>query len=85
MEYPDKKERSFKRFLKSFKFAYQGLKYAFTYEQNMVVHILVTIVVIILGVLLKISVIEWLFCFRHLPKPAPSHHSYWYNRLRHSY
>lgn len=63
MEYPDKKERSFKRFLKSFKFAYQGLKYAFTYEQNMVVHILVTIVVIILGVLLKISVIEWLFCF----------------------
>lgn len=63
MEYPDKKERSFKRFLKSFKFAYQGLKYAFTYEQNMVVHILVTIVVIILGILLKISVIEWLFCF----------------------
>ena len=52
-----------KKVLKSFKFAYQGLKYAFTYEQNMVVHILVTIVVIILGVLLKISVIEWLFCF----------------------
>lgn len=63
MEYPDKKKRSFRRLLKSFKFAFQGLKYAFTYEQNMVVHLLVTIMVIILGIVLKISMIEWLFCF----------------------
>lgn len=63
MEYPDKKERSFRRFLNSFKFACQGLKYAFTYEQNMLVHILITVLVIVFGIFLNISVIEWLFCF----------------------
>ncbi len=63
MEYPDKKIRSFRRFLRSFKFASQGLKYAFTYEQNMVVHILITLLVIFLGIFFKISKIEWLFCF----------------------
>lgn len=63
MEYPNKKERSFKRLVKSFKFACQGLKYAFTYEQNMIIHILVTLLVIIAGISLNISTIEWLFCF----------------------
>ena len=63
MEYTNKKERSFKRFLKSFKFVFQGLKYAFTYEQNMVVHILITILVIVAGIRLDISTLEWLFCF----------------------
>lgn len=62
MEYANKKERSFKRFLKSFKFSFQGLKYAFTYEQNMVVHLLVTILVVIAGIKLDLSTLEWLFC-----------------------
>ena len=63
MEYPDKKERSFKRFLKSFKFAYDGLKYAFTYEQNIIVHVLIALFVVFFGLLLNISTTEWLICF----------------------
>ncbi|MEG0025789.1 MAG: diacylglycerol kinase family protein [Bacilli bacterium] len=62
MEYKNKKKRSLKRFLNSFKFAFQGLKYAFVYEQNMFVHIIVTVWVVILGLLFHISLFEWLFC-----------------------
>lgn len=57
------KERGIKRFFKSFGYAVEGLIYAFKYEQNMLVHILATISVVILGIVLDISAIEWLICF----------------------
>lgn len=54
------KQRGIKRLIYSFKYAVDGLKYAFKYEQNMLVHILATITVVCLGLLLKISFTEWL-------------------------
>ena len=57
------KVRGKKRLINSFKYAFDGLKYAFIYEQNLTVHLLATIIVIILGFLFKISIIEWLVLF----------------------
>ena len=57
------KVRGKKRLINSFKYAFEGLKYAFIYEQNLTVHILATILVIILGFLFKISIFEWLVIF----------------------
>lgn len=57
------KQRGFKRFIKSFGYALDGLIYAFKYEQNMLVHISATIGVVILGLLLKITGTEWLLIF----------------------
>ena len=57
------KERGIKRFFKSFGYALDGLVYAFKYEQNMLVHIISTIVVVILGIVLDINWVEWLLCF----------------------
>lgn len=54
------KQRGLKRLVHSFKYALDGLKYAFKYEQNMLVHILATIVVVACGVMLEISLAEWL-------------------------
>lgn len=56
------KERSFKRLIKSFKYALEGILYAFKYEQNIIVHTLVMILVIILGITVKLSIYEWLIC-----------------------
>jgi len=54
------KQRGLKRLVHSFKYALDGLKYAFKYEQNMLVHILATFVVVSCGLMLKISLAEWL-------------------------
>ena len=50
------------RFIKSFGYAFEGLSYAYTHEQNMVVHFSVALIVIILGLLFRISLFEWLIC-----------------------
>ena len=52
-----------KRLINSFKYAIQGLVYAFKKEQNMLIHVIICITVIALGILLKISYFEWLICF----------------------
>lgn len=57
------KKRGLKRFFNSFKYSLQGLKYAYKYEQSMTIHFFATIIVIIAGILLKISLTEWLLCF----------------------
>ena len=54
------KVRGKKRLVSSFKYAFQGLKYAFLYEQNLTIHVMVTIFVIIMGNIYKISTTEWL-------------------------
>lgn len=56
------KERSFKRLIKSFKYAIEGIIYAFKYEQNIIVHTLVMSLTIMFGVIVKLSVTEWLVC-----------------------
>lgn len=52
-----------KRLVNSFKYAVEGLLYAFKKEQNMIIHILVTFLVVIAGILVQISLIEWILCF----------------------
>lgn len=48
-----------KHIVKSFKFAADGIKEAFQSEKNMKVHFLLMILVIILGLVLKLSLVEW--------------------------
>lgn len=59
MIYKDK-SFSFKRLVKSFRYAFNGIKYAFKYEQNFFVHTIVALCAIILGIVFKISNVEWL-------------------------
>ena len=56
----DLKKKGLHRLVKSFTYTFDGLKYAFKYEQNILVHTLATILVIIAGIFLKISLTEWL-------------------------
>jgi len=58
---PKVKVRGFKRFLRSFKYSYDGLKYAYVNEQSLTIHITVAIIVVIAGITLQISQIQWLF------------------------
>ena len=56
------KQRGVKRFFRSFRYAMDGLKYAFKFEQNLTVHILATLAVIVLGVTFSIEPYEWMMC-----------------------
>lgn len=56
----DIKKRGFKRFIKSFGYSIDGLKYAYKYEQSMLIHVIATIAVITVNLLLKVTGIEWL-------------------------
>lgn len=56
------KKRGFKRFIKSFGYSLAGLKYAYKYEQSMTIHFLAVAIVVVAGILLKISLLEWLIC-----------------------
>lgn len=57
------KQKGFKRLINSFKFANDGIKYAFKYEQNIIVHLTVAIIVLFAGFFFNISVTEWLIIF----------------------
>lgn len=48
--------------IKSFGFAINGIKSVIRSEANMKIHIAISIAVVILGILLKISLNEWLVC-----------------------
>lgn len=48
-----------KNIINSFKYAIQGFISSFKTERNMKIHVLATIIVIILGIILKITLIEW--------------------------
>ena len=48
------------KLIKSFAFAWQGLRYCFLTQQNFRVHLMALLMVIILGGILKINKIEWL-------------------------
>lgn len=51
-----------KNILYSFKYAFEGLGKAIKTERNIKIHICVMILVIISGIILKISKIEWIIC-----------------------
>lgn len=58
-----KKKRGLKRFLNSFKYSFEGISYAYKKEQSLTIHFIMVILVIVFGLLLKISYLEWLICF----------------------
>lgn len=51
-----------KSILKSFKYAIEGIFTGIKEERNMKIHIFIMILVIVFGIVLKISQIEWIIC-----------------------
>ena len=51
-----------KKFIKSFYYTFQGIISSLKQEKNMKVHIIIMIIVIICGIIFKISKIEWIIC-----------------------
>ncbi len=54
------KVKGLKRFVKSFGYAVDGLKYAFKYEQNIIAHTIATILVVAFGIAFHLNYTEWL-------------------------
>lgn len=52
-------KQEYKRLINSFRYAIEGFISSFKTERNMKIHILAMILVIISGLILKISTIEW--------------------------
>ena len=53
------KKLGFKRILKSFKFSFDGLKYAYLHEQSLLLHVIVMTFIVVCGFAFKISPIQW--------------------------
>lgn len=53
-----KNKKSLKRFIKSFGFAGEGIKYAFYHEQNIFVMIIMGIIAVVLGIIFNITYTE---------------------------
>ena len=53
-------KKSLGRFLKSFKFSFEGMRYAFYHEQNLIVMFFVAIIAIVLGLVLHVNYVETL-------------------------
>ncbi|MBQ2640325.1 MAG: diacylglycerol kinase family protein [Bacilli bacterium] len=51
-----------KRLRNSFKYAFQGVKQTYLGEQNMKIHTIIAIIVVVCGFIFKISYVEWLIC-----------------------
>lgn len=58
----EQKKRGLKRFFKSFGYSIDGLKYAYKYEQSMTIHLTMVCLVIIMGLIVRLSFFEWLIC-----------------------
>ncbi len=57
-----RKQRGISRFWKSFSYSWDGFKYAYMNEQSILIHLIAVIIVVVLGIWLSISAIEWLLC-----------------------
>lgn len=55
-------KQEYKKLINSFKYAIQGFISSFKTERNMKIHIFAMIIVIILGIIVKLSPIEWCIC-----------------------
>lgn len=55
----DLKKLGFKRILKSFKFSFDGLKYAYAHEQSLALHVIVMAIIITCGIAFQITPIQW--------------------------
>lgn len=54
-----KKKMGIKRFLNSIKYSIDGLKYAYANEQSLRIHAVGSLLIIILGIIFKITFIRW--------------------------
>jgi diacylglycerol kinase len=54
---------SVNRFYDSIKYSLEGLKYAYTHEQSLLLHIFLSIVAITCGILFKITGTQWILLF----------------------
>ncbi len=57
------KKRGLKRFFASWSYSFQGLAYAYKYEQSMLIHFIATIFAVTMGIILEINATEWLLIF----------------------
>jgi diacylglycerol kinase len=48
--------------IESFKYAFRGIAMVLKSEKNMLIHLIVSILVFICGILFQISVTEWMIC-----------------------
>lgn len=55
-----KKQKGIKKLINSFKYPIKGLKYAYRNEQNLAVDVGVSIIVLIAGIIFKLSLVEWI-------------------------
>ena len=51
-----------KKIINSFKYALEGIRTSFKSERNMKIHVVIMMLVIIAGIILKISKTEWIIC-----------------------
>lgn len=54
-------KQEYKKLVNSFKYAIEGFISSFKTERNMKIHVLAMIIVVILGMYLNLSLIEWCF------------------------
>lgn len=57
------KKKGFKRFLASIKFSFEGLIYAYRYEQSLWIHGILSLFTIALGIIFQIKLSEWAIVF----------------------
>ncbi len=50
------------RLFRSFIYAFQGIRHVFGTEANMKIHLIFTFLVIVCGLIFRISNVEWMFC-----------------------
>ncbi|KMK76655.1 diacylglycerol kinase [Alkalihalobacillus pseudalcaliphilus] len=60
MALQDRNKRGFRRLLRSFDFAYQGLKHVIKHEQNMQVHAIVALLTVAMAAWLSFSLTSWM-------------------------
>lgn len=59
----ERKKKSFKRFVNSFKYSIEGLSYTIKNEQSIIIMVMFLILAITCGFILNINPIEWVFIF----------------------
>jgi len=57
----NKNESWFRRLIKKFLFAFRGIKAAYKQEQSFRIQLIIAVIVIISGVIVHVSTIEWIF------------------------
>lgn len=59
----DIKKKGIRRTLRTFKFSFQGLAYAYKNEQSMLIHAIGSVVTIALGFIYSLTLTEWAIVF----------------------